>query len=494
MKNKLTTVSAIISVLILICSCGAQDLSDINQDVNPVQTTNTSDDEVVTTSDPLAFLPEDYNLGGEKITILYGQNVMHDVGVENEVTYGIGDFEQGDIIADAVYRRTKIAEERLGCEIVSPMVDWDDGTNKAMKENALSGDSAYNAVIARVYTLGNMIKSGYLADLRSISSLNLDNSWWDRNVNTGCNIMGRQYIATGDINYYDDYSITCMAFNKNRFDDRGIVYPYDLVRDGKWTFDEFYKTINDTAADLDGNGIFDENDFYGYVANAGFLSSTLIDFGEGLVIEDGNGNVILNRSESIVTKAQTVADKLLSNDSFLVEERKLGYDKGDKILPSGQALMSGILIGSVTSFRQNMDDDFGVLPNPKWNEEQDGYKVTISQHWSSCVAVPSNADTDKAGYILETLGALSYDTVTSAVVEQTVKTKSSRDEESVDMLDIIFESKTVDMALIFDDWGIYNLWMGMTKDTDPKIVSTLEKSEKSTNNKIAKFIEAVNGL
>ena len=110
------------------------------------------------------------------------------------------------------------------------------------------------------------------------------------------------------------------------------------------------------------------------------------------------------------------------------------------------------------------------------------------------MAVPSNADTDKAGYILETLGALSYDTVTSAVVEQTVKTKSSRDEESVDMLDIIFESKTVDMALIFDDWGIYNLWMGMTKDTDPKIVSTLEKSEKSTNNKIAKFIEAVNGL
>lgn len=70
-------------------------------------------------------------------------------------------------------------------------------------------------------------------------------------------------------------------------------------------------------------------------------------------------------------------------------------------------------------------------------------------------------------------------------------TKTSRDEESVDMLRLIFKSKTFDPDLVYG-WGIYGMWGDNANSgkTD-SVVSKLEKTENSIIKNITKFYEAI---
>ena len=57
----------------------------------------------------------------------------------------------------------------------------------------------------------------------------------------------------------------CMVFNKRIFDELGFDYPYELVKEGDWTFDEFAYTVKKGAKDLNGDGIIEpEFDQLGY--------------------------------------------------------------------------------------------------------------------------------------------------------------------------------------------------------------------------------------
>ena len=80
--------------------------------------------------------------------------------------------------------------------------------------------------------------------------------------------------------------------------------------------------------------------------------------------------------------------------------------------------------------------------------------------------------------------------MTEAVIEKNVMTKSTRDDDSAEMLRLIFDTKAFDTSIIFD-WGVYGLWGEMTKQTDPKIASTLEKNAKKINTAIEKSITMI---
>ena len=85
------------------------------------------------------------------------------------------------------------------------------------------------------------------------------------------------------------------------------------------------------------------------------------------------------------------------------------------------------------------------------------------------------------------------DTVTEAVIEKNVMTKSTRDNDSADMLRLIFATKSFDTSIVFD-WGVYNIWMDITMKTEPQIASMLERNAKSVNKKIADSIEQIENM
>jgi hypothetical protein len=112
--------------------------------------------------------------------------------------------------------------------------------------------------------------------------------------------------------------------------------------------------------------------------------------------------------------------------------------------------MCGLI--NVPSFRE-MSDDFGILPVPKMREDQDRYYHTVSISNMSALALPLNVkEPEDLGLIIEAMGKYSKDYITPAYYDIQLKYRDTRDNESSEMLDIIFSSRTFDIGAAFN-WG-----------------------------------------
>ena len=119
---------------------------------------------------------------------------------------------------------------------------------------------------------------------------------------------------------------------------------------------------------------------------------------------------------------------------------------------AGHALFYGDMLAFVNQLRE-MTSDFGIIPMPKYDEAQESYGEYISNGWTTAYAVPmTNGDPERTGVILEVLSGYSTDTVRQALYAVSLSAKLVRDADSVEMLDIIFGSKSYDWAVDFT-WG-----------------------------------------
>ena len=99
-----------------------------------------------------------------------------------------------------------------------------------------------------------------------------------------------------------------------------------------------------------------------------------------------------------------------------------------------------------------MVSDFGIVPFPKYSEDQKEYGVMV-EAGTRTMTVPANiANPDLSGAVLETLHFLSMRDVMPAYYEVTLKQKVSRDSVSSQMLDIIMDSICYDLGMtMFND-------------------------------------------
>jgi hypothetical protein len=99
------------------------------------------------------------------------------------------------------------------------------------------------------------------------------------------------------------------------------------------------------------------------------------------------------------------------------------------------------------------DGNFGILPMPKLNEIQEDYANAVHPTCGTTLSIPVTAlDLDRTGIILEALTAESHYTLQPAYYDVTLKTKLSRDNESSEMLDIIFATRIYDLGRVYN-WG-----------------------------------------
>ena len=444
MKKTLSITCILASMLLSMAACGDTD-TPITGDTAATPDPETTAEEVLT------FLPEGIDYGGEDYVILDGQASSFNDG-ESEVTYKLDDIETGDIIAEAVYERTRLAEETLNIRIINEQVFWDQ-LGSTISKSVSAGDSSFEAIIGRLSQLSMIVPNGCLLDLNAIETLDLTNEWWDPQVNTSMTVGGKQCIASGSINYYDDYSITGMAFNKKLFAMYDIAEPYDLVREGKWTFEAFYEIVNNAAQDINGDSQMDENDFYGFYHDHGScLNTYLWSFDNPICKKDAEGvpqivvktdkidSIVsglydfLNNTQGVYYNTQYYNEKGISYKRFL--ERKSIFCTSGLSSPTGEGL-------------RNFEDDYGILPYPKYDESQEKY-MTMADGIHTVLAVPKTVkDTEFVGIITEALSAETWKTVTPTLYEIALKTRYLRDSESKEVLDLVIDGRTFDFGYVY---------------------------------------------
>ncbi|NLB16282.1 MAG: hypothetical protein GX827_05660, partial [Clostridiales bacterium] len=141
---------------------------------------------------------------------------------------------------------------------------------------------------------------------------------------------------------------------------------------------------------------------------------------------------------------------------------------------------------------RKFEDDYGVLPLPKYDEAQSEY-YTLVDGGADILTVPSNAvNTELIGAVVEIMSAFSYNEFVPTYMNVALEQKGTRDEESIKMLRSILDSRVIDFGYLYDTGSgwVINL-NAITKKPDA-IISSVEKKKSSIDKYYTKIITQFN--
>ena len=392
----------------------------------------------------------------------------------------------GVVLNDLVFTRNMTIEEMYNIKIAAEDMDYGQ-INNMIIQNVAAGDNTYDMYLSNA-TAYNLATAGNLTALNNMPGIDIKNPWWDQAAIEGMSVGGNIYMVTGDITPMGLLTSDCVLFNKNLFDDNGMEYPYQTAFDGKWTLDVLKQYTTGLTRDLNGDGeIKDTDDLFSYTCWFDGAHAFFYGAGGRMVQKDSEDipymDWNLDRYASIFDKVHAVM--VGEQGNFSTSNHEYSF----KVFEEGRAYFCGIIFHKIEEFLRNMEDDYGVLPMPKYDENQQNYTTVVSGAGSMLVIPVTVSEAERTGNITEAMAAAAYDTITPSLYDVIASVKNVRDEESTKMVQIIIRSRTFDMAHMYyfagDDY-IYELLKNKTTDVasyfavrEKPAVKNLEKLVKS---------------
>ena len=144
---------------------------------------------------------------------------------------------------------------------------------------------------------------------------------------------------------------------------------------------------------------------------------------------------------------------------------------------------------------RSMDVDFGVLPMPKYDEEQKNYTSTSNTWFTDFLVIPlTNQDLERTGAVIEAMGYYSAQNVTPAFIDNVVMNKALRDEQSAEMVRILYDTMQYDVVRIFNWGGITNTVLKVWQSSDtPSFSSIYASSESAIKEAVEKAVSEFKG-
>ncbi len=466
-------------------SCGGGDTTTTPESTAAVTGAQTTV-ETEEAFDPFAGLPEkDYEGYDFHMLIRNNPRWIEDMYVEAAT---------GDIVDDAIFERNSLISEKYNITITYQPSSHDNTETDAVK-TILAGDDAYSLVMAHGRAAFAYANQGLVLDWNTdLPYVNLDNPWWDQDARKSLSINNQLYVMIGDLSYCSMGAANLMLFNKQMFMDLDMEFPYQLVKDGKWTYETWETMAKGAASDLNGDGEMNkDHDRYGYVTQRwvgpvqAFATS---------------GLRVISKDAADIPYISIMSDKTLEvfNRYFdLIESENAFVDKNDlsysadfiKVFEEGRSLFIDMNMHDVDGMR-DMDTDFGIVPWPKYDEASE-YCTNVDAGTNMCVIPMTAVDPERTSIILEAMSAIGYDKVLPAYFEVALQTKASRDDDSAEMLDIIKAARIYDL-------GYYNADMSLayanefvdfviTPSLGRNFSSWYEKNEKSVGKAMEKVMK-----
>ena len=337
-----------------------------------------------------------------------------------------------------------------------------------------------------------LAQNGMLLDLNSVPMIDQSMPWWDQNIRTELALAGKVYVQGGDM-LMSPKELQCfLGVNAKLLKDNGLEMPYADVDAGIWTIDRMSALSKGITRDLDGDGVLNEHDMFGYTHTPQSAYWMFCDAG-GRVAELVNGEPKLS---SQAEKNQDILNKLCalySDKETTLDVNKMSntWTTNREMFVNDQVAIQPASI-YVLQTRRDMVSDFGILPYPKYDENQAEYMNFGTIFRMRGIAVPATCpDTKMTGTLLEALAYYSEETVVKAYYEHNLQGKVSRDDESRRMLEIIFTTIHYDLIDTFR-WGkMFDAVCDGIKDSSSfasKYAKTEEKTVKAMEESYQAFL------
>jgi len=500
MKSKKRLPALILAAVLLLSACSEKtpESAETNKDAVPDPSVSAGPEAEAgadSNSDALIAMEADYDwkagvkkedYGGYEFTILNGCTASW-------YSYTLVTTEEttGEPVNDAIYERTQRANEFLNVNVVENNVS-DSVAN--LKKAVKSGTNDFDVALCTLMNSYAIAMENSIYDLNTLSDeLDLSNVWWDQNAVHDLDINGKLYFTTSDFDTTRFDGIRSLYFNKHLVTDLSLENPYDLVDENRWVLDKFIEMCAAGEADLDGDGVMTDKDRYGYTTYGELAVDLLIagcdihyidkDPDTGYLIDGTQGEKLINVYAKIYA--------LLWNDNKIFDNRQSRFSKydrglGDRILEPMFTENKAIFFSECmawTRVLREMEADFGVIPPPKFDADQDRHYSIIINPFMQMIPI-TQTETARTCNILDVLAAASHDTIVDAYVNVTLSGKVTRDPDSVRMLRLVFDELSYNIH--FSNISIRStIQNGLTGGSE-NIASAIQKTAKSVNKSLEK--------
>jgi len=434
MKRTLAILLASLMLLPTLAACG--DVEEPADTTPPSQVTSSDEDDDI----PDDELPDDLNYNKEKITFIS----------VNEMDY---DDLTGDVVEDAVYERNKAVEERLG--VVINVIREETPIDKVI--TAVNGGSSdYDVMVELCWRAAPKFTGNYFYNLRNTEYLDFEKPWWNQSFTDVVTYNDITFGVTGAmvLSLYRRTYVT--VFNKNLFTDANQPFLYEHVDNGSWTLDKQASLVPLFHRD-NGNSQQDkEGDIYGFVSNDFIFVDPYWASCEVEIIRKNNDGEYEWVFES--SKLHDMAEKVLAlyygtgdaayieNDDYQAEQTVL------KVFSGNFAAMGTMVIQQLEdASMRNMTQEYGVVPIPKYSEDQDTYYSQMHDGFT-IACFPNTVKEDRADMlsaVLEAMSSVSYRIVRPVYYETALRTQIAKDPQSAEMMDLIINNIRIDAGFVY---------------------------------------------
>ena len=437
---KKLSIAAFLLFLCMLSSCSGED-----QPSSDIADKDTSDDR----SDESVQLP-DYM--GADFCLLVRTEYAHEFNA---------DEENGDLLNDAVYQRNLAVEQAYNININvydQPCSYGSEATafNTTVKASVLSGSGEYDLVAGYAATIPALVGEKLFLNWVEGDLIDFSQPWWSKKVADELTINGKAFMITGDLSVALWENMNCVLFNKRLAEAYVVEDLYKLTSDGKWTLDRLNAYTAMIYDDIDGDETKSTDDLFGYLSTPNAHIDMFQEAFEVYVTEkgqDGFPEFALNTPHTVEVLEKVISFVHENPGSFFTIDISNAEPVCNTIFSSGRSLFYSARLGMTVQLR-DMKDDFGILPYPKFNEEQTEYHSTARDQFTVFVIPADAKDPDMTRILTDALSKASYEQVIPTFYDVVLKTKAARDDESGEMIDLIRD------GLVFNFGYLHSTAMG----------------------------------
>lgn len=402
----------------------------------------------------------------------------------------------GDPVHEAVFKRNHKVNERLAVNITAAEVYGSTEFSQKIRNSVQSNSNDFDIIAATGFYNSGLAFDRILYNLDNIDYIDTDKKYWGTDFINDFMLGDVKPWVTGDITLRYIGGTYAMFVNSALWEDHYTGENiYDVVNEGKWTLDALRAYTENIYYDKNADGKDDCDDIWGIISNGthsidGFAAGALLKFSEK--DDEGIPKITLPNEHTY-----NVLDKLFTvvyNDNtgfFQVGDNEVSvqFAKGSAMFVPLRIYESGIDLRS-------MEDDFMIIPMPKYDEAQPYYNSTTHDGLNVYGIPVTNEDPDIAGSVLEVMAAESYAMVTPVFYEVALKAKYVRDSQSGQMLDLIREHISSDFAGLYSHsiqditWRIRSFFQTGKRD----YASSLAKSQKTWDIVIKNLVKKIDEI
>ena len=401
-------------------------------------------------------LPDDIDFGGESVRI-----IARDDGFRLALDI-FAPEDTGDIVETAIYKRNLAIEERLNVKLEPIFVTMDIhggtlngavGIQDVVRRSVLAGSDDYDISLNHMTQSTTLIIENMYVNLLDLDYLDFTQPWWASIFMDEITMNGQCYVMAGEASLTMIQSMYLLFYNKNLYTNYFSEDINETVMSGGWTLDKLTEYSKTAYADLNGDGIPDKDDQYGYSSTTMRLVDTLLG-GANIPLSvtgsDGNPEYVIEDNPRVFEFVEK-AHALIMDDNITWDVPNSGEGETEMLNKfAGGKVMFIPYTPMGADYLREMDDDFGVLPVPKLNDAQEKYTTYVHNGFSAFAILTTCKNPNMAAAVCEAMGAENYRNVTAAYYEVALKVKYSRDDVSSQMLDMIRDSIRFDFAYIND--------------------------------------------